>query len=241
MRRCGEKSTRKPRGTKIPAGKSFTVESSEEEEESEVESEDESEEASEEESEQGDMEALEDEELPDPAMPSTSSSRTKRSSAAPSAGTGTGTSSKPAKAARHHAPPAAPASRVLLQQEAAKTNVGDYVAANYEGQAFLAQITEDQAGVRKGHTRLSYMTIKGTNQFGWGEKPDVFETDDRDILLDFVIPVPVNSRDHFGFDKDDWARVCRLMVVVYLLLFFQFGAKKFCRSELCTKLPIPVQ
>jgi len=70
LRRFGDQSKKKPRGQKLPAGRSYSAEDSEEEEESEEEDsekEDDVEESSEEEEEEGSrQEELEDEELPEP-------------------------------------------------------------------------------------------------------------------------------------------------------------------------------
>jgi hypothetical protein len=97
---------------------------------------------------------------------------------------------------------------------------GTIVVAVYEGQWFLAEVTESQAGVAKGYTRLSYMVIKGANSFAWGSKPDVMDTLNDDIVLDQAEIVPVNSRGHLGLKQADLKRVCSWMVVVYILLYF---------------------
>jgi hypothetical protein len=80
---------------------------------------------------------------------------------------------------------------------------GTIVVAAYEGQWFLAEVTESQADVAKGYTRLSYMVIKGANSFAWGSKPDVMDTLNEDIVLDHAEIVPVNSRGHLGLKQAD--------------------------------------
>jgi hypothetical protein len=103
---------------------------------------------------------------------------------------------------------------------------GTYVVAMYEGQWFLAEVCEDQKNVQKGYVHLSYMVIKGTNCFAWGAKSDVVLTLEEDIVLDGVIPEPLNSRGYLGLTKTDLKIVQTLTVVVYLsflgLLFFLY-------------------
>lgn len=84
----------------------------------------------------------------------------------------------------------------------------------YEGQWFLAVISRDQENVAAGYTRLRYMTIKGNNSFAWG-KEDVHDALDEDIIMEPVIPVPVNSRDCLGLTKKDYDKVSSLVVVIY--------------------------
>jgi hypothetical protein len=99
----------------------------------------------------------------------------------------------------------------------------NYVVAVYEGQWFLAEICGDQKNVGRGYTRLSYMVIKGTNTFTWGDKEDLHVTCNEDILLRAVEPEPVNSRGHLGLNKKDFVVVVSRVVVVYP--FFSVLAK----------------
>ena len=100
---------------------------------------------------------------------------------------------------------------------------GRYVVAVYEGESFLASVCEDQKEVKEGYVRLSYMSIKGTNQFSWPEKDDIMETCLEDVLMDSVDPVPVNSRGHLGLQKKEFALLIRKMVVIYYhLTVFHF-------------------
>ncbi len=95
-----------------------------------------------------------------------------------------------------------------------RKNLTCYVVAIYEGQWFLAEICKDQSNVAKGYTRLSYMTIKGTNSFVWGEKEDIHVALDEDIIIEPVLPEPLNNRGHMGLKKKDHDKVLYMMVVV---------------------------
>ena len=99
-----------------------------------------------------------------------------------------------------------------------KQHLGDYVVAVYEDQWFLAEIHDDQRGVKRGYTKLSYMTLRGVNDFIWGPK-DVHVTLNEDILLMPVSPEPINNRGHLKLKKQDLEKVLSLMVVVYLSSF----------------------
>jgi hypothetical protein len=112
------------------------------------------------------------------------------------------------------------------------SRMGSYVVAAYEGQWFIAEILRDQKGVAKGYTRLSYMLIKGNNSFSWGDKPDIHVALNEDILLESVVPEPVNSRGHLGLKKKDLKTVVSRMVVAYFLPHF-FGFPKFFWGIIC--------
>ena len=99
-----------------------------------------------------------------------------------------------------------------------------FVVAVYEGQWFLAEVSKDQTGVKAGYTKLSYMVIKGSNRFAWGN-PDLHTTLNSDILMSDVVPEPVNSRGIFALNKNDLKLVTVLMVVVYFLFFHRFRAQ----------------
>jgi hypothetical protein len=71
----------------------------------------------------------------------------------------------------------------------------------YEGQWFLAQVCFDQANVKKGYTKLSYLLLRGTNCFVWGEKPDIMETLNIDIVMEKVVLELQNNRGHLGLNK----------------------------------------
>ena len=86
----------------------------------------------------------------------------------------------------------------------------EHVVAVYEGQWFIAVVCNNQDGVAKGHTKLSYMKITGMNQFIW-EKEDIWDTDNDDILMRNILPVPINSRGHFGLKKDDYKKIMKKM------------------------------
>lgn len=92
---------------------------------------------------------------------------------------------------------------------------GSYVVASYEGQWFLAEISQDQSNVGRLYTRLNYMVIKGKNAFAPPLRPDIHVTLMEDILLGRVIPEPVNQRGYLGLCPADLKKVVALMVLVY--------------------------
>ncbi len=63
------------------------------------------------------------------------------------------------------------------------------------------------------------MTIKGNNSFGWGEKEDIHDALNEDIIVEPVLPEPLNTRGHLGLKKKDHDRVLYLMVVISRLKF----------------------
>jgi hypothetical protein len=208
VRRFGEASKKKPRGKKIPAGMSYTVEEEKENsdmgEESEVDTESEVEVESEVESEvECEVESSEEEteELPD-IEPTPGPSNNKKKGP--------------------------PTHSQLLYQP------GSHVVAVYEGEWFLCEVCLDQQGVSKGYTRLSYTTIKGNNNFAWGEKADLHITLNEDILVTNVSPKPVNSRGNLGLDRIDLTCVLARMVMVFFLPFIFL---QFCHLNLfnCSK------
>jgi hypothetical protein len=116
----------------------------------------------------------------------------------------------------------------LPDLEIPRRNLGSYVVAVYEEEWFLAEISKDQAQVAKGYTRLKYMVKKGTNSFAWGAKDDIHVALDVDIILEPVIPEPVNSRGNLGLKKKDFDKVLSLMVVVhfpFLIIWLTFFPK----------------
>lgn len=88
-----------------------------------------------------------------------------------------------------------------------------------------------QTIINKGHSLLSYMTIKGRNSFAWGAK-DFLLTLHEDILLAPITPVPVNNRGHFGFEKNDYEKALRLMVVVHLLSTLLLSPNSYLSIEM---------
>jgi hypothetical protein len=64
------------------------------------------------------------------------------------------------------------------------------------------------------------LTIKGSNAFAWGHE-DVHTTLNEDILMEPVLPEPVNNRGHMGFKKKDLEKVLSLMVVVYIFILIK--------------------
>ena len=79
---------------------------------------------------------------------------------------------------------------------------GQQVAAIYEGEWFLAEVSADQIDVANGYTRLNFMAIRGKNMFAWG-KQDVLETLNEDIILTNVQPIPKNNRGYIGLNEED--------------------------------------
>ena len=63
------------------------------------------------------------------------------------------------------------------------------------------------------------MTIKGNNSFVWGEKEDIHVALNEDIIVEPVLPEPLNTRGHLGLKKKDHDRGLYLMVVVSRLQF----------------------
>ena len=89
-----------------------------------------------------------------------------------------------------------------------------------------------QTIINKGHSLLSYMTIKGRNSFAWGAK-DFLLTLHEDILLAPITPVPVNNHGHFGFEKkNDYEKALRLMVVVHLLSTLLLSPNSYLSIEM---------
>jgi hypothetical protein len=110
----------------------------------------------------------------------------------------------------------------LPDLEVPSKKMSGHVVAVYEDEWFLAEVCKDQSGVESGYTKLKYMTIKGMNNFSWGPKEDIHITLDEDIILNEVVPEPVNSRGGLGLAKKDFAKVVSLMVMVYFLFYFNF-------------------
>ena len=69
------------------------------------------------------------------------------------------------------------------------------------------------------------------NSFAWGAK-DFLLTLHEDILLAPIIPVPVNNREHFGFEKNDYEKALRLMVVVHLLSTLLLSPNSYLSIEM---------
>jgi hypothetical protein len=77
-----------------------------------------------------------------------------------------------------------------------------------------------------------YMTIKGSNAFAWGHK-DVHATLNEDILMEPVLPEPVNSRgieENFFF-KSPPTDGCGLIFIIKKLYFSSHGTKILNRTQ----------
>ena len=72
---------------------------------------------------------------------------------------------------------------------------------------------------------------KKKNSFAWGAK-DFLLTLHEDILLAPITPVPVNNRGHFGFEKNDYEKALRLMVVVHLLSTLLLSPNSYLSIEM---------
>ena len=83
---------------------------------------------------------------------------------------------------------------------------GTLVAAVYEGELFVAEVMRNQAGVKKGYTKLSYTTPRGINVFSWPEKVDPMVTLNEDILIQPITVEPINSRGHLAMAKKVFER-----------------------------------
>jgi len=95
-------------------------------------------------------------------------------------------------------------------------DVHGFVVAVYEGQWFPAEICRDQSEVPKGYTKLNYLTIRGSNCFIWGPKPDIMVTLNEDIIMMRLVLEPINNRGHLALKSSDLKSVLARMVVVYL-------------------------
>ena len=79
--------------------------------------------------------------------------------------------------------------------------VGQYVAAVYMGEWYIAQVEgEEEEEEKQGYTLLKYMTKEGHNMFMWS-KVDMLSTLHVDILMSTPAPVPTSSRGYCGYDK----------------------------------------
>lgn len=99
---------------------------------------------------------------------------------------------------------------------AATLLVGQYVAAAYNKEVFLAVVEgEDPDEEKPGYTLLKFLEKKGKNQYVWG-KLDLLHTADEDILCRVHAPVPVSNRC-LGLTSDDFNLVKKIAnKMVYL-------------------------
>jgi hypothetical protein len=82
----------------------------------------------------------------------------------------------------------------------------------YIKNSFVRSYPEKRTRGKIGHE--AKLTIKGGNAFAWGHE-DVHTTL---ILMEPVLPEPVNSRGHMGFKRKDLEKVLSLMAVVYIFI-----------------------
>lgn len=79
--------------------------------------------------------------------------------------------------------------------------VGQYVAAVYNGDWYIAQVEgEEEEEEKQGYTLLKYMKREGYNMFIWS-KLDMLQTLHVDILMPTPAPVPTSNRGYCGYDK----------------------------------------
>ncbi len=98
--------------------------------------------------------------------------------------------------------------------------VGDFVAAVYEGEWLLAQVDIDQDRASYTHVNLAYMERVGRNHFKWPKQDDCLLTLKEDILFKCAAPVMVGSSIracHVGLSASQAAQAdAALDLVVYL-------------------------
>jgi hypothetical protein len=106
------------------------------------------------------------------------------------------------------------------QTENVVFEVGDFVAAVYEGDWLLAQVDIDQDHAGDTHVNLTYMEKVGKNQFKWPKQDDRLLTLREDILFKCSAPVLVGSSiraSHVGLPGNEAAQAdAALDLVVYL-------------------------
>jgi hypothetical protein len=112
------------------------------------------------------------------------------------------------------------AKHVEMEAEPEMFEVGDFVAAVYEGQWLLAQVDIDQDQAGNTHVNLAYMERVGKNQFKWPKQDDRLLTLREDILFKCSAPVLVGSSIracHVGLPGKQAAEAdAALDLVVYL-------------------------
>jgi hypothetical protein len=112
------------------------------------------------------------------------------------------------------------AKHVEMEAEPEMFEVGDFVAAVYEGQWLLAQVDIDQDQAGDTHINLAYMERVGKNQFKWPKQDDRLLTLREDILFKCDAPILVGSSiraSHVGLPGKQAAQAdAALVLVVYL-------------------------
>ncbi len=107
-----------------------------------------------------------------------------------------------------------------MEVETEVFEVGDFVAAVYEGEWLLAQVDIDQDQAGDTHINLAYMERVGKNQFKWPKQDDRLLTLREDILFKCDAPILVGSSiraSHVGLPGKQAAQAdAALVLVVYL-------------------------
>ncbi len=109
--------------------------------------------------------------------------------------------------------------------------VGDFVAAVYEGAWLLAQVDIDQDKAGDTHVNLTYMERVGRNQFKWPKQEDHLLTLREDIIFKCDAPILVGSSiraSHVGLPGKQAAQTdAALDLVVYLQLILSQASTFF--------------
>jgi hypothetical protein len=114
--------------------------------------------------------------------------------------------------------------------------VGEFVAAVYEGQWLLALVDIDQDKAGKTHVNLNYMKKVGRNQFKWPKYQDLLLTQREDILTKCSAPIDSSFRAcSVGLWPSDAAKAdAALELVVYLQPFLNIFLFFFIpNSDMC--------
>jgi hypothetical protein len=67
---------------------------------------------------------------------------------------------------------------------------------------FWQRLQGTMVSIGSGFTNLSYMTIKGSNSFTWGSKPDIKLILNEDIILEDIKMITISNRGHLGLKKE---------------------------------------
>lgn len=117
--------------------------------------------------------------------------------------------------------------------------MGTYVTAVYDSLWYIAQVEgEEEDEEEEGFTLLRYMNRMGPNQFFWDTKPDIFKTNNVDILCSVDPPIPVSSR-YYGVSKIALKKIetlFRLEIFWFNTNFNCWGTKVPVILHLCLKL-----
>jgi hypothetical protein len=108
-------------------------------------------------------------------------------------------------------------------------SVGQFVVAVYDGMCYIGQAEgEEPEDEVRGFTLIRYMERLGKNQFRWPTRADRLRTNNMDILLEVDPPIPVVSDRIFGLAKDDELKAEALFKVTwsFAILIFKQNMQK---------------